>query len=114
MDGDIEELRGDPTAIEHVGVEEIVDHYDGIISELDAPPIIMGHSFGGAFTQIMLERVPGVIAARTVRPEQVSPCESDHDIAGQSQLRCQPAANEAQRPSASGAAGNRCGQRWTR
>ena len=56
MDVDIEQLRGDPTTIEHLGVEEIVDHYERIIRELDAPPIIMGHSFGGAFTQILLDR----------------------------------------------------------
>src|SRR6266480_3277721 len=56
MDGDIEALRADPSAIEHLGVEEIVDHYDAIVRELDEPPIIMGHSFGGAFTEILLDR----------------------------------------------------------
>ncbi len=56
MDGDIDELRRDPSGIEHLGIEEIVDYYAGIISELDSPPIIMGHSFGGAFTQILLDR----------------------------------------------------------
>ncbi len=56
MDGDIDELRRDPSGIEHLGIEEIVDFYAGIISELERPPIIMGHSFGGAFTQILLDR----------------------------------------------------------
>jgi pimeloyl-ACP methyl ester carboxylesterase len=56
MDGDIEQLRADPSAIEHVGIEDIVDHYDEVIRGLDAPPIIMGHSFGGAFTEILLDR----------------------------------------------------------
>jgi pimeloyl-ACP methyl ester carboxylesterase len=56
MDGDIEQLRADPAAIEHLGIEEIVDHYDAIIRGLDAPPIIMGHSFGGAFTEVLLDR----------------------------------------------------------
>jgi pimeloyl-ACP methyl ester carboxylesterase len=56
MDGDIDELRRDPSGIEHLGIEEIVDYYAGIIGELDRPPIIMGHSFGGAFTQILLDR----------------------------------------------------------
>jgi len=56
MDGDIEQLRGDPNAIEHLGIAEIVDHYDEIIRGLDSPPIIMGHSFGGAFTEILLDR----------------------------------------------------------
>jgi pimeloyl-ACP methyl ester carboxylesterase len=56
MDGDIDELRHDPSGIEHLGIEEIVDYYAAIIAELDRPPIIMGHSFGGAFTQILLDR----------------------------------------------------------
>ncbi|MFL5861537.1 MAG: alpha/beta hydrolase, partial [Solirubrobacteraceae bacterium] len=56
MDADIEQLRADPSAIEHLGVEDIVDHYDAIIRELATAPIIMGHSFGGAFTEILLDR----------------------------------------------------------
>ena len=56
MDGDIEALRADPSAIDTSASSEIVDHYDAIINGLDSPPIIMGHSFGGAFTQILLDR----------------------------------------------------------
>jgi pimeloyl-ACP methyl ester carboxylesterase len=56
MEGGIDALRADPTAIEHLGVEEIVDHYDAIITKLSSPPIIMGHSFGGAFAEVLLDR----------------------------------------------------------
>ncbi len=56
MDGDIDELRRDPSGIKRLGIQEIVNHYEAIIRELDTPPIIMGHSFGGAFTQILLNR----------------------------------------------------------
>jgi pimeloyl-ACP methyl ester carboxylesterase len=56
MEDGIDALRADPTAIEHLGIEEIVDHYDTIISSLPSPPIIMGHSFGGAFTEVLLDR----------------------------------------------------------
>ncbi len=56
LEGDIEELRADPSGIENLGIEDIVDHYDAIIRDLDTPPIIMGHSFGGAFTEILLSR----------------------------------------------------------
>ena len=56
MAGNIEELRADPSGLEHLGIEDIVDHYDGIIRGLDNPPIIIGHSFGGAFTEILLDR----------------------------------------------------------
>ena len=56
MEGTVEELRADTSPYEKLGVTEIVDHYDGIIRALDAPPIIIGHSFGGAFTQVLLSR----------------------------------------------------------
>lgn len=56
MDGDIDQLRRDPSAIEHLGVGEVVAYYDEIIRGLERPPIIMGHSFGGAFTQLLLDR----------------------------------------------------------
>jgi alpha-beta hydrolase superfamily lysophospholipase len=56
MEGDLDELRRDPSGLNELGVGEIVDHYAEIVSELDKPPIIMGHSFGGAFTEILLDR----------------------------------------------------------
>jgi pimeloyl-ACP methyl ester carboxylesterase len=56
MDGDVEALRADTSAFDDLGIEDIVDHYAQIIEGLDRPPIIMGHSFGGAFTQILLDR----------------------------------------------------------
>jgi len=56
MDGDIEELRANPERVEHLGIEDIVDHYDQLIRALDGRPIIIGHSFGGAFTEILLDR----------------------------------------------------------
>jgi pimeloyl-ACP methyl ester carboxylesterase len=56
MEGDIEALRRDPSAIVGLGVTDIVDHYARIIGELDHPPIIMGHSFGGLITEILLDR----------------------------------------------------------
>ena len=56
MDVDIDKLRADPSAIDNLGIEEILESYTEIIRQLDAPPIIMGHSFGGAFTEILLDR----------------------------------------------------------
>jgi len=50
------EVDGDPSPIAQLGVTEILDHYDAIIRKLDQPAIIMGHSFGGLFTQILLDR----------------------------------------------------------
>jgi pimeloyl-ACP methyl ester carboxylesterase len=56
MDVDIEQLRRDPSSIATLGLTEIVDHYETIIRQLDSPPIIMGHSFGGLIAQILLDR----------------------------------------------------------
>ena len=56
MDVPIEELRRDPSPIATLGLTEIVDHYQSIICDVDSPPIIMGHSFGGLVTQILLDR----------------------------------------------------------
>jgi pimeloyl-ACP methyl ester carboxylesterase len=56
MEGDISALRRDPSSLAGLGVAEIVDHYEKIIRALDGPPIIVGHSFGGAFTEILLDR----------------------------------------------------------
>lgn len=53
---EIDALRRDPSAVENLGIADIVDHYDALIRQLDDPPIIMGHSFGGAFTEILLDR----------------------------------------------------------
>jgi pimeloyl-ACP methyl ester carboxylesterase len=53
---DIEAIRRDPTPVEQLGVGEIADHYEKLIRGLDHPPIIMGHSFGGLITQILLDR----------------------------------------------------------
>ena len=53
---EVEALNADPTPIEKVSVPQIVEHLESVIGELDSPPILMGHSAGGVFTQIMLDR----------------------------------------------------------
>lgn len=49
-------LRRHPEPIARLTVRGILDHYEAIIRGLDRPPIIMGHSFGGAFTQVLVDR----------------------------------------------------------
>jgi pimeloyl-ACP methyl ester carboxylesterase len=55
-DRPVEAIRADPSALAGLGISEIVDHYAAIIQGLDEPPILIGHSFGGLFTQILLDR----------------------------------------------------------
>ena len=49
-------LRSDPAPLARQTVEEIVEHYARIIDGLSRPPIIMGHCYGGTFTQLLLDR----------------------------------------------------------
>ena len=49
-------MREDPTPIATATVPATVAHIAEAITELDTPPIIMGHSFGGTLTQLLLDR----------------------------------------------------------
>ena len=53
---EVEALREDPTPIATATVPATVAHIAEAITELDTPPIIMGHSFGGTLTQLLLDR----------------------------------------------------------
>jgi pimeloyl-ACP methyl ester carboxylesterase len=53
LEGTVEELRGDPAPLTKLDMKTVVDHLDGVIRKLDSPPIIMGHSFGGLFAQLL-------------------------------------------------------------
>ena len=71
MEGEVEALNADPSPIAGLEIDTIVDHYERIIRELESPPIIIGHSFGGAFTQVLLDRGLGAagvgVASATVK-----------------------------------------------
>jgi pimeloyl-ACP methyl ester carboxylesterase len=72
----IEELRQHPPqALAGLGVTEIVDHYERIIRGLDEPPILIGHSFGGLFVQMLLDRGVGAagVALDPAPPRGVLP-----------------------------------------
>ena len=56
MEDDVEELRRDSAPIAELTAARIADHYQRITRGLDRPPIIMGHCFGGAFTQMLVDR----------------------------------------------------------
>jgi pimeloyl-ACP methyl ester carboxylesterase len=71
MEPEVEALNQDPSPIAALTVDKIVDHYESIIIDLDGAPIIMGHSFGGTFAQILLDRGVGAagvgVASATVK-----------------------------------------------
>src|SRR4051794_11620855 len=70
MEGEVEALRRDPSVMNGLGVTEVVDHYDRIIRSLDTSPVIMGHSFGGLITELLLDRGLGAAGA-TLSPAPV-------------------------------------------
>src|SRR6516165_5419070 len=70
LEGTVEEVRRNTSRYERLGIKEITDHYDGIIRGLGAPPVIMGHSFGGLITQLLLDRGLGASAV-AISPAQI-------------------------------------------
>jgi pimeloyl-ACP methyl ester carboxylesterase len=56
FEAEVEALNADPTPIETVTVEQILDRLESVVGELESPPILMGHSAGGVFTQLLLDR----------------------------------------------------------
>jgi pimeloyl-ACP methyl ester carboxylesterase len=58
---EVEALNADPSPIEAVTVPQIIDKLAGVIGELERPPILIGHSAGGAFTQLLLDRGYGAV-----------------------------------------------------
>jgi pimeloyl-ACP methyl ester carboxylesterase len=53
---EVEALRTNPDVIANLTVPETVDHLATVIEKVETPPIIIGHSFGGTLTQLLLAR----------------------------------------------------------
>jgi pimeloyl-ACP methyl ester carboxylesterase len=52
---EVEALNEDPAPIESVTVPAIIEHLESVVRGLDKPPILIGHSAGGVFVQILLD-----------------------------------------------------------
>ena len=52
----VEEGRAHPEAFARKGVDDIADHVEAIISQLERKPAVIGHSFGGLLAQIVAGR----------------------------------------------------------
>jgi pimeloyl-ACP methyl ester carboxylesterase len=72
-DRPIAAIRADPSPLAGLGIGEIVDHYERIVRSLEEPPILVGHSFGGLFVQVLLDRGLGAagIAIDSAPPKGV-------------------------------------------
>ena len=63
LEGEPEEIRRDPSPLQGLSITDVIDHYEKIIRGLDRPPIIIGHSFGGLYAQLLLNRGLGSAGA---------------------------------------------------
>lgn len=54
--GDVEQIRETAAEAGGLGVQEIVDHYETLIRALDEAPVLIGHSYGGLFVELLLDR----------------------------------------------------------
>ena len=52
----VEEARANPDVFAGKSVGQIADHLAGVAARLERRPVIVGHSFGGLFTQILAGR----------------------------------------------------------
>jgi len=76
LDHGVDELQHAPDPrFGKLGIAEIVDNYASIIRDLTQPPILVGHSFGGLFVQLLLDRGIGAagIAIDPAPPKGVLP-----------------------------------------
>jgi pimeloyl-ACP methyl ester carboxylesterase len=66
----VAEARQQPDAVANLGIDEVTEHYVKIIDQLDQPPILVGHSFGGLFAEKLLGEGYGA-AGVAIDPAQI-------------------------------------------
>jgi pimeloyl-ACP methyl ester carboxylesterase len=58
----VELARANPDTVADKGIDDVTDHYAAIIETLPAPPILIGHSFGGMIAEKLLGMNKGAAA----------------------------------------------------
>jgi pimeloyl-ACP methyl ester carboxylesterase len=61
LEVEVEALRADPSPIADASVSDTLAHLESVIREFDRPPFLMGHSYGGLLTQLLLDRGLGAV-----------------------------------------------------
>jgi pimeloyl-ACP methyl ester carboxylesterase len=61
FDVEVEALNADPTPVAALTVPAIIEHLESVVGEIETPPILMAHSAGGAFTQVLLDHGYGAV-----------------------------------------------------
>jgi pimeloyl-ACP methyl ester carboxylesterase len=62
LEVEVEALRADPAPLTKLDFKTLADNYEAIVRGLGRRPIIMGHSIGGAVTQVLIDRGCGAAA----------------------------------------------------
>ena len=85
----VEEARANPQVLAGKSVGQIADHLAGAVGRLDRRPVLVGHSFGGLFTQILAGRGLATVSVaidpapfRGVLPLPVSALKSARPVLG--------------------------------
>ena len=52
----VAEARAHPESQAGIGIDQVIDHFAGIVAALPQPPVLVGHSFGGLVVQALLDR----------------------------------------------------------
>ncbi len=50
----VDAARAQPDAVADKGIDDVVDHFTALISQLPAAPVLIGHSFGGMIAEKLL------------------------------------------------------------
>ena len=58
---EVEALNADPSPIEALTVPGVVEQLEEVVGGLESPPILIGHSAGGTFVQILLDHGFGAV-----------------------------------------------------
>lgn len=66
----VQEARAHPDLVANMSIDDATAHFAEIIGSLDAKPVIIGHSFGGLFTEKLLGEGLGV-AGVAIDPAQI-------------------------------------------
>lgn len=56
----VDEARAHPELIASHGVDDVIEHYEKVIANLPAPPVLIGHSFGGLIVEKLLGLERGI------------------------------------------------------
>lgn len=73
LEVEVEALNADPSPIESLTEAAVVERFADVVHELERPPILIGHSFGGLIVQILLDHGFGAagVAIDSVPPQGI-------------------------------------------